>query len=119
VVRRLDIPTVRAALWTLRALKQARRSLRRGGLEGINVSAPPRLPVEAGRGVQAVLRRRPYTCLERAVVLQRWHAGRGEEREVVIGVQGTGDSFKAHAWLDGEAENTEFDELLRLPARAG
>jgi hypothetical protein len=119
MVRRLDIPTLRAALWTLRALRQTRQSLRHRGLEGISVSAPPRLPREAGRGVLAILRRLPNTCLERSVVLQCWHARWGDEREIVIGVQRSGDSFKAHAWLDGETGNTEFDELIRLPARAG
>jgi hypothetical protein len=119
MLRRLDIPTLRAALWTLRALRQARRSLRRHGLEGISVTPPPRLPEEAGRGVLAILRRLPNTCLERAIILQCWHAHAGDEREIVIGVQGTGDSFKAHAWLQGETGNTDFAELLRLPARVG
>lgn len=119
MLRRLDIPTLRAAFWAVRALHQARRSLRRRGLEGVIVSRPPRLPREAGRGVSAILRRQPNTCLERAFVLQRWHAHGGDLREIVIGVQGSGDSFKAHAWLEGETGNTEFHELMRLPARAG
>lgn len=63
-----------------------------------------------------VLRRLPATCLERAVVLQRWRVARGDPHDVVIGVQGTGDSFRAHAWLDDEdaAEAGDFRELVRL-----
>lgn len=116
---RIDIPTLRAALWAHRSLRRARRGLRRDGLAGVLLSAPPPLPASAGRGVVAVLRRRRSTCLERALVLQRWHAAQGHPHEVVIGVSGTGERFKAHAWLDGAPDSCDdsFGELLRLPAR--
>jgi Transglutaminase-like superfamily len=116
---RIDIPTLRAALWAHRSLRQARRGLRRDGLAGVLLSSPPRLPAVASRGVLAVLRRRPSTCLERALVLQRWHAAQGHPHEIVIGVSGTGDQFKAHAWLDGvpDGGDDSFGELLRLRAR--
>jgi hypothetical protein len=116
---RIDLPTLRAALWARRSLRQARRGLRRDGLAGALVSSPPPLPDTARRGVLAVLRRRPSTCLERALVLQRWHAAQGRLQEVVIGVSGTGEQFKAHAWLDGAPDNCDdsFRELVRLPAR--
>jgi len=115
---RPDLPTIRAAFWAQRALWQARRALRVGGLAEIELVAPPDLPPYAERGVQALLRRRPATCLERALVLQRWHAALGREREIVIGVRGPTDNFAAHAWLDGEpdGETGVFEELLRLPA---
>jgi hypothetical protein len=115
---RVDLPTLRAAVWTLRALRRARRDLARRGLAGARVPPPPQLPASARRGVLAVLRRRPNTCLERALVLQRWEAAHGAGADVVIGVQGPGDGFEAHAWLetmpDGPPE--AYHEILRLPA---
>lgn len=118
-VPRLDIPTLRAAWWAQRALVQARRELRREGIESVAVAPPPSLPAEARRGVLALLRRRECTCLERSLVLQRWHASQGDLREVVIGVAGPTESFRAHAWLEGEPNGDlgRFQELMRLPAR--
>jgi hypothetical protein len=117
--RRIDLPTLRAALWAGRAVLQVRRDLRKLGLEAAHVTvSPPALPPSAERGVLALLRRLPSTCLERALVLQRWHASRGRAREVVIGVKSPGESFEAHAWLDGapDSEAASYEELMRLPA---
>lgn len=111
-----DVPTLRAALWALLALRQTRRALKRGPVTAIRVLRPPALPPSAGRGVRAVLRRSEPTCLERALVLQAWAAAQGEARDVVIGVNGGGDHFAAHAWLDGDAdEHGPFRELMRVP----
>jgi hypothetical protein len=108
------IAVLRAAWWAGRALRRARAELRGGGLRGVDLPAPPRL-----RGgdttVRAVLRARRASCLERALVLQRWLGARGDPRDVVIGTTGPAD-FEAHAWLDGEAgTGTRFVELARLP----
>lgn len=83
------------------------------------VNDPPPLHPSAGRGVFAVLRRAPHTCLERALVLQRWQAAHGKERDVIIAVRGSIDDFAAHAWLDGEpdVDVNAYEELLRLPVR--
>jgi Transglutaminase-like superfamily len=117
---RVDLPTLRAAAWTLRALRSARRDLRRQGLEGTRVGPPPRLPAAARRGVFAVLRRKPNSCLERALVLQRWEAAHGAASDVVIGVPAPGGDFVAHAWLesmpDGQAAG--YHEIHRIPAPA-
>ena len=69
----LDVPSLRAALWAVRALRRAERDLRRHGLEGARVIPPPTLPASARRGVLAIVRRRPSTCLEKALV---YRAGR-------------------------------------------
>jgi hypothetical protein len=77
----------------------------------------PDLPAHATRGVQAVLRRLPHTCLERAFVLQRWKAAHGEPVDVVIGVRGAGEEFAAHAWLAGDVADPEaelYRELRRV-----
>jgi hypothetical protein len=114
--RRLDPHALRAAWWANHALTNARRALARRELEEIVLATPPRLPATAERGVQAVLRRRSATCLERSLVLQRWHAAHGKRRDVVIGVNGAPADFRAHAWLEGEPlpPDTQFDELVRL-----
>jgi hypothetical protein len=81
------------------------------------VPPSPALPVGSTRAVLGVIRRQPATCLERALVLQRWLADRGEPYEVIIGVA-TGEKFEAHAWLPFEAgsRTARFSELTRLPA---
>jgi hypothetical protein len=114
--RRLDPQALRAAWWAIGALTHARRVLARRELEDIALAPPPRLSATAERGVQAVLRRRSATCLERSLVLQRWQAAHGQRRDVVIGVNGTVAGFRAHAWLDGEQlpPDAEFDELVRV-----
>jgi hypothetical protein len=112
-----DLPTLRAAVWAAQGLWQARRTLRRDGMNGARVSAPPGLPRAAGRGVHAVLRRSRASCLERALVLQRWEAAHGAPAAVVIGVQAPGAGFRAHAWLDGRPDRLAgaYQELVRLP----
>ena len=116
-MRLLRPDTVRAALWAVVALRRARRDLARDGLQGTYVAPPPRLPASAGAGVLAIVRRKPSTCLERALVLQRWEAAHGSAADVIIGVQGAHD-FRAHAWLETmpDAPDGSFHEIMRLPA---
>jgi hypothetical protein len=120
-LHRLDLPTLRAALWAARSLRRAKRDLGRHGLEGARVDPPPRLPASARRGVLAVIRRRPNTCLERALVLQRWETSHGAGADVVIGVPALGqEQFIAHAWLETMPDGPldRFHEILRIPAPA-
>jgi hypothetical protein len=115
-MRRLpDIPTLRAAWWAERSLHQAKRRLRRDPLAIVGIEPPPALPGSALRGVEAVLRRRDPSCLERSLILQRWYAAHGVAQDIVIGVTAPGE-FSAHAWLDGEpdAEAGPFFEIARL-----
>jgi hypothetical protein len=116
-VARLDLPTLRAAVWTARSLRRAKRDLARFGLEGTSVPAPPRLPARARRGMLAVIARKPNTCLERALVLQRWEAAHGAPSDVVIGVTAPGD-FTAHAWLESmpDGYSAGYQEIHRIPA---
>ena len=108
--------TLRAALWTVRALLQARRQLRQGNFREVELPAPPALPPMSERGVHAVLRRLPNTCLERSLVLQRWLGARSKPADVIIGVARTNGTYHAHAWLEGEPDGDSFHELIRLPA---
>jgi hypothetical protein len=66
--------------------------------------------------VRAILDRQPATCLERALVLQRWRAAHGDAQEVVVGVLAPSEGFSAHAWLaDEPRDGREYRELLRVP----
>jgi len=93
--------------------------MRDGGIAGLVLPPVPDLGVAAGRGVNAILRRTRYTCLERAVVLQAWAAAHGDQRDVIIGVSSPAD-FGAHAWLDGDPPSADggFLEIVRHPAPA-
>lgn len=115
--RRLDLPTARAAWWALLSLVQARRSLRRRQIDRVRLPLPPQLPPEAIRGVSAVLKRQRSTCLERSLVWQHWLAAQGDPRDLVVGVAGPAERFRAHAWLEGDPESSSagFEELLRVP----
>jgi hypothetical protein len=110
------VAELRAACWALLALARLRRTLRMGGVAAAAVIPPPRVSAAGQRGVTGILRRRNATCLERALVLQRWYAAHGVELDVVIGVKGPTEGFAAHAWLDGDpSEPTHaFQELHRL-----
>jgi Transglutaminase-like superfamily len=115
-MRRLpDVASLRAAAWTARALRRVRRDLRALPLREVRVLAPPALPERAARGVFAVLKRVDPSCLERSLVLQRWMAGQGDLRDVIVGISSP-DAFRAHAWLAGESPPAAagFAELTRL-----
>ncbi len=110
------IATVRAAWWAHRALLAARRQLPRRPLDEVTLAPPPRLRADAVRGVRALLARRAHSCLEGALVQQRWLAAYGEPRDVVIGVLAPGEAFGAHAWIDGDpaAAAEQYLELRRV-----
>jgi hypothetical protein len=115
---RPTVSALRAAVWSLYALGMARRQLRRSGLQELRLPAPPLVPDEAFRGVRAILGGRPSSCLERAFVLQRWHAAHGRPQDVVIGVAKDNGEFRAHAWLAEDLEGgAGFRELTRVEAR--
>lgn len=107
-----------AARWTVRALRTVRRELAGGALQGIELPPPTRQALPGRRGVRAVLWVRRASCLEGALVRQRFSAASGDVRDVVIGVGRPSERFGAHAWLDGErdAEMAGMHELTRVPA---
>jgi len=110
------IASARAAWWAHRALSEVRSKLAAGGFSRVAVPPPPNLPAEGLRGVDALLRRRRHTCLEGALIRQRWLSAHGVKREVVIGVCGAGASFRAHAWVAGEEDSAAngMRELARI-----
>lgn len=116
MTRALDLASLRAAWWAARALRTARQALARGEVRNIELPGAPRLPASAMRGVEALLRRRRATCLERALVRQRWLIAHGEPRAIAIGVTAPSRGFTAHAWLVGEDDPQAFayHELTRI-----
>jgi hypothetical protein len=119
VSRRARIPAfVAGGWWALRAWPRCRAQLRRGGLDAVELPVPPPDRPGAQNGVRRVLGYVPASCLERALVRQRWHAAHGQPRDVVIGVRGPAADFGAHAWLEGDPGGPgEFTELTRWPPR--
>ena len=101
-MRRFHPANLRAAWWAFRTASRTRRLLTERGLDAAVASPPPpALPVEAGRGVRAALRRRRESCLVNSIVLQAWEAAHGCDRDLVIGITGP-NGFRAHAWLEGD-----------------
>jgi Transglutaminase-like superfamily len=110
---RRAVRAVRAGWWTLRALRDVRSQLAQHALAPIVVPAlPVSLAASGPRAVETVLRWRGASCLQRATVLQAWYVGQGRPRDVVLGVRGPA-SFGAHAWLDGSAGGSGYEELVR------
>lgn len=103
-MRGAPVHNIRAAWWAVRAVREARTRLTRGGYEGFALSAPPKLSRSAGRGVELVLRRLEPTCLEGALVRQSWLAAHGDQPGVVVGVAGSSKDFRAHAWIEGDVD---------------
>jgi hypothetical protein len=115
-VRRIDVATLRAAWWTLRATRRAARS----DDPDARLALPrvPAVALHAERGVLAVLRRRSDSCLTQSRVRQAWLAAHGVKRDLVIGVKAPGQDFQAHAWLEGDPPSSHagYVELARRPA---
>ena len=107
---------VRALSWTLRSAVAARHQLKRGRrLDAVVLPDPPSLPEDMTRTVRLVTRLLDNTCLERAIVLQRWYAAHGERKSIWIGVSSPSSGFRAHAWLEGETSGNEtFEKLLKV-----
>lgn len=111
-----DLSSPSAALWAWRQLRQVRRAIAVGGLDGFEVAPPPRLPDSARSTVELVLTVTGASCLPRSAVLQAWDLAHGRARDLIIGVTSPARGFRAHAWLEGDDGASEFTELSRRPA---
>jgi hypothetical protein len=117
VVRRSRPRVLRAAWWAFRSTNAVKRQLAAGVARPV-VPSPPNLPLSAGIGVDAVIGRLQATCLEAAMVRQRWLSAHGIRRDVVIGLPTFNfGPTPAHAWVDGfdvtAAEGHQ--EIHRIP----
>ncbi len=110
------IDALRATLWTIRALRATKLQLASVPVTRVRVPAPPDVAPTSLSSVRRTLDRWPSTCLEQAFVLQSWLAAHGDARDVVIGVTPPGETFGAHAWVDGEADpyRDSVHELMRV-----
>ena len=103
--------------WTVRTTRRVKGQLATGGIAALRPASTP--PSRAsGRVVRALLAGSRQSCLVEAAVRQAWHASRGDHRDLVIGVAGPAEGFKAHAWLEGDAPYHEqgFAEIARRRA---
>ena len=110
----------RIAGWATRAWWRVHREIRTRPLADVVVPAPPAGRPGRGRGsVQFTVRLLGSSCLERALVLQRWEEAGSRPRDVVVGVCLVDDRMQAHAWLDGEDPRGDFVEIHRRSAMIG
>jgi hypothetical protein len=115
------LATVRGACWAMLALHRLRREIPSEGLD-VRVLAPRSTSSAGVRGVEAALRSRRATCLERSLIVQRWLMADGSPHDVLVGVNGGGGSMEAHAWIDlydseDEGEGEGFRVLTRVAPR--
>jgi hypothetical protein len=117
LARRGGLPALRTAVWTARAVRQARIQVARHDLASVRLPAPPPGAGAHRHAVLGVLRRTGANCLQRALVLQRWYGSQRIARTLVIGVTAPSSGFHAHAWLDEEtdAQREAMVEILRRP----
>jgi hypothetical protein len=105
------------AAWAIRATRRCHGQLRAGGLKAVALPVAPRARSGSLRGLRDGMRVTGATCLERSLARRAWHARQGRDVRVVIGVRGSGETFGAHAWLEGDPHDPgEFAELLRWPS---
>ena len=103
----------RALAWTVLCCWRARRALHRGGLRAVSLPPAPAAGRGSQRGLRDGLRWAKPSCLERSLVRRAWHQRQGRDVPIVIGVRGSGASFGAHAWLQGDPPDPgQFVELL-------
>lgn len=115
-----------AVIWCFRAFGRVRRQTGRGNLTAVGhgfvapaVPSAPRMGPRSQRLCFTYLSLRHATCLERALVRRAMLAGAGITRPVVVGVARDGtNGIKAHAWIDGDPEEStrDYQELLRIEA---
>jgi hypothetical protein len=117
---RLRPSTWRVAWWATRSFLSARNQLRHGVAYPV-IGPPPSTPRSAGIGMEAAMSRVRATCLEAAVVRQRWLAAHGDALDIIIGVSTSrlGDQ-PAHAWVDGTDPRAaaSYVELHRFQSQA-
>jgi len=116
-IRRLGANGLRTAVWAGWSCHRVRRQLARSGIGAVRLPAPPPASTHDRSVMLAVLRRAGATCLERSLIRQRWYAARQSRRTLVIGVTAPSAGFRAHAWLEGDAQagHLELVEILRWP----
>lgn len=121
--RRLDrVLQVRGAdlvalWWAWRALRAVRRDLPADGVRTAVAAPKAGLRPDALAEIEALLRWRKATCLQRTLVVQRWLAAHGRPVDIAVGVGTQDNAFAAHAWLPGfdrPSNGAGFREITRI-----
>ncbi len=104
--------------WTVRAVRASRAQLLERQPPEVRLPPLPSGGDPAGgdRTVRLAARAARASCLETAIVRQRFLASQGVRRDLVIGVTAPSAGFRAHAWLEGDGGTSGFVELHRHPA---
>jgi hypothetical protein len=115
----MDLGTLRAAVWAVRACQRVHSSPDARGLRAPRLPRVPPVAERSGRGVEHVLWLRGEQCLVSASVRQAWLAAHGDDQDVVIGVAlERPGGLRAHAWLaSAPAEGAAYQEIARVPPR--
>ena len=109
---------LRTLAWAVASARRVRRQLRSGGLASVTVLPAPPGGRGARRGLRDGLRLTGPSCLERSLVRRAWNLRQGVETPIVIGIRGSGsgETFGAHAWLQGDPPDPGgFAEILVWP----
>ena len=107
----------RTLLWSLRMVGRIREQVPQRSFRDIALSAPPALDRRSRSAVNAGLRLRRATCLEQALLRQRFDAANGVDRTLIIAVSSPANGFRAHSWLEGEPQRDQsLREIVRHPA---
>jgi hypothetical protein len=112
---RAPVETLRVGVWAWLEARRLASKLGRDGMEAVaTMGVAPSAPGGQRATVEAALDLAGASCLVRAAVLQRWDAGHGDPRPLIIGVaKESHDGFAAHAWLEGDEGTEGFVELHR------
>jgi hypothetical protein len=109
------VKQLRAGVWLATELRRVRRELREHGTSAIARTPPRDLGWSPHPLVLRVAGYGRATCLERSLIRQAWLRGRGDRRDVVIGVRRANDP-EAHAWLEGDPDSASYVEIHRIAA---
>ncbi|MGI8760854.1 MAG: nucleotidyltransferase family protein [Jatrophihabitantaceae bacterium] len=121
---RPDLDRAVATWWALRALRSVKGQLHHDAAPThlrvlpvpVRFAGRPEVITARSSTVDAVLELAGASCLESAVVRQRWCAAAGHLPDVVVGVALPESGLRAHAWLDGDRVAGGFTELTRYPS---
>lgn len=107
----------RTLFWSLRTVGRIRQQLPQRPFGDVVLTIPPASDVRSRSAMNAGLRLRRASCLEQALLRQRFDAANGVQRTLIIAVTSPANGFRAHSWLEGERQHDpSMREIVRLPA---
>ncbi len=108
--------SARTLFWSMRMVVRVRKQLPYKPFGEVLLSGPPASDPLSRSAMNAGLRLRRATCLEQALLRQRFDAANGLQRTLIIAVTNPADGFRAHSWLEGERQpDPSMREIARHP----